>query len=290
VIVAGRGRLGRSLAGAVSAAGSRVQLVSVRSSTAALVRAAAASPRAIALLAVPDDAVPGIAARIARVSSSIPETVSFVHVSGALDLAPLAPLRRSHGVGSFHPLQSFPALRPPSAFRGITVAIDAGTPGLLLRLGRLARDLGAQPVRVVGGQRVLYHAAAVFASNYIDVMIREAVALLVASGWKEKDATAGLLPLVAGAVENVRKRGPVNALTGPIRRGDTDTVRRHLAALRRLDHDSAAVGGQPFEVVYRMLGRIALEIAEEAGLDPAAAGRMRRALTREVAATRRRRR
>jgi predicted short-subunit dehydrogenase-like oxidoreductase (DUF2520 family) len=83
-------------------------------------------------------------------------------------------------------------------------------------------------------------------------------------------------------VANLRKRGVAKALTGPIRRGDVDTVRRHLAAL------AAIPGDPPIEGVYRMLGQVALEIATEAGLDPAAAEQTRRALTRNVAATRRR--
>ena len=87
-------------------------------------------------------------------------------------------------------------------------------------------------------------------------------------------------PLAEGTLANVRLRGPVKALTGPVRRGDTGTVQRHLEALDRLD----------FGAQYRMLGKIALELAKEAGLEPAAARRMQRALTEKSAATRRRRR
>jgi len=76
-------------------------------------------------------------------------------------------------------------------------------------------------------------------------------------------------------VANIRKRGAVKALTGPIRRGDADTVQRHLRAVDDPD-------------LYRMLGLVALEIAQTAGLDSAAAERTRRALTQDVAATRRR--
>jgi len=94
-------------------------------------------------------------------------------------------------------------------------------------------------------------------------------------GWSEEDATRALLPLLDGVVANIRRKGVVRSLTGPIRRGDAETVRRHLEALDRPD-------------LYRILGSIALEIAREAGLDPAAAERVRRALTRNVAATRRR--
>jgi predicted short-subunit dehydrogenase-like oxidoreductase (DUF2520 family) len=78
----------------------------------------------------------------------------------------------------------------------------------------------------------------------------------------------------------VRKSGVVAALTGPVRRGDVKTVERHLGAL----------AGLPAADLYRMLGLIALEIAVEAGLEPAAAERMQRALTEKTAATRRRRR
>lgn len=136
----------------------------------------------------------------------------------------------------------------------------------------IARALGAKPKQVTESQRVLYHAAAVFASNFVDVVFAEGVRQLRRLGWSEKEAVAALLPLLDGAVANIHATGPVGALTGPIRRGDADTVRRHLEALENPE-------------LYRMLGSIALEIAKEAGLEPAAAGRIKRALTRDVAAT-----
>jgi predicted short-subunit dehydrogenase-like oxidoreductase (DUF2520 family) len=228
---------------------------------------------------VPDDAVRSTAERLARAGRQIPETVAFVHVSGALPLGALEPLAAKHPIGSFHPLQSFPEPRPPASLRGIVVAVDATSPLLLRRLGGLARAVGARPKRVGDGERVLYHAAAVFASNYVDVLLGEGVRLLQAAGWSEKEATSGLLALTEGTLARVRKRGVVAALTGPVRRGDVNTVERHLASLRG-----------PTADLYRMLGLIALEIAMEAGLEPAAAERMQRALTEKTAATRRRRR
>jgi predicted short-subunit dehydrogenase-like oxidoreductase (DUF2520 family) len=168
---------------------------------------------------------------------------------------------------------------------GVVVGIDATTSALLRRLAALARALGARPKRVTDNERVLYHAAAVFASNYVDVLLATAVQLLQLAGWSEKEATSGLLPLSEGVLATVRKRGPVRALTGPVRRGDVTTVARHLAALSELRGEATV----PTVEQYRMLGLIALEIAVEAGLEPAAAERMQRALT-HVAATRRRRR
>jgi predicted short-subunit dehydrogenase-like oxidoreductase (DUF2520 family) len=164
--------------------------------------------------------------------------------------------------------------------RGIVVAVDASTTALRRRLAGLARALGAKPSHVDDSQRAVYHAAAVFASNYIDVMLAKAVELLREAGWSEREALEGVVPLAEGVLTSVRARGPVAALTGPVRRGDVNTVERHLAALR----------GAPVAHLYRMLGMSALEIAVEAGLEPAAAERMHRALTQKAAATRRRRR
>jgi predicted short-subunit dehydrogenase-like oxidoreductase (DUF2520 family) len=224
------------------------------------------------ILAVPDGAVREMAARIAAMEP--PHELAVVHCSGALGLDALGALS-ANPRGSFHPLQSFPAPRDRDAFVGITIAVDATTPYLLRRLRELARQLGAKPRRVRDPERVLYHAAAVFASNYVIASVAEGVRVLQAAGWKRDEAEGALLPLVEGVVANLRRRGITGALTGPIRRGDAETVARHLADLENVE-------------LYRMLGLVALRIAIEAGLDPAAAERTRRALTRNVAATQRR--
>jgi predicted short-subunit dehydrogenase-like oxidoreductase (DUF2520 family) len=221
-------------------------------------------------------------------AGEIPRTVAFVHCSGALGLGVLRPLAARHAIGSFHPLQSFPTPRAPEAFRGSLVAIDASSEAMRRRLSRLARDLGAKPRRVDETDRVVYHAAAVFASNYLVALAAEAVGLLRTIGWSEREAIDGLVPLMEGALAEVARRGPSAALTGPIRRGDVETVTRHLDALARLD-SGARRGTRRKADLYRMLGQIALEIAAEQGLDGAAAERVNRALTRNVAATRRRR-
>ena len=261
VTVAGRGNLGRSLARAL-----RATLVPAREGF-------ALPAEGILFLAVPDRAVAETASRIAAMRPR--RRLAVVHLSGALGLDALDALEQNPR-GSFHPLQSFHMPRPPSAFRGVTITIDATTPALRRKLEALARRLGANPKRIDAAQRAVYHAAAVFASNFLDVTVAEAVRMLQTLGWTEKESVDALLPLVDGAVENIRRQGPIAALTGPIRRGDAETVRRHLAAVDNAD-------------LYRMLGLVALEIARKAGLETAAAERTERALTRKVAATRRRR-
>src|SRR5207245_11152938 len=145
--VAGRGNLGRSLARAIHA-----RLVPAR--------AGFRMPRrGLLFLAVPDGAVSEMATRIARMKP--PAELGVVHVSGALGLDALSVLE-GNPRGSFHPLQSFPMPRDPSAFRGITVAVDATTASLMRRLRALARAVGAKPRHVRDGQRLLYHGAGVY--------------------------------------------------------------------------------------------------------------------------------
>jgi hypothetical protein len=137
----------------------------------------------------------------------------------------------------------------------------------------------------------VYHAAAVFASNFVVASVDEGARLLQAAGWPRADAERALVPLVEGVVANMKRRGVVKALTGPIRRGDVDTVRRHIEALSpsgAFGATSPPSGEEKARELYRILGLVALRIAKEAGLDPEAAEQTRRALTRDVAATRRR--
>ena len=283
----GRGNLGRSVSGAFRKAGHQVLLTPARGGVPALVRALHTRQSAIVFLTVPDAVVAGLARQVAG-AGGLPPAAAFVHCSGALGLDAIAPLTVRHAVGSFHPLQSFPKPRDPDAFRGSLVGIDASTTRLRRQLQRLARDLGARPRSVDDADRVVYHAAAVFASNYLVALAGVAVELLRTIGWSESDAVQGLVPLMRGAVSEVARGGPDAALTGPIRRGDLETVGRHLEALAGLD--SRARGRQARRAdLYRMLGSIALELATREGLDPAAARRIDRALTRHVAATRRRR-
>lgn len=222
-------------------------------------------------LAVPDPQVRFVAADLAALP--LPEGAAVVHLSGALGLDVLQPIRDGGWeAGSFHPLQSFPVVRPPEAFRGSVVAIDATTPELLDELSALAGRLGARPLRVTDDQRTRYHTAAVLASNYLVALTGEAAALLESVGWTREEALAALLPLQRGVLENLGREGLPDALIGPIRRGDHETVTRQLGALR-------AAGLESSFQTYRILGYAALRLAREAGLDEEAAKRIELALT-----------
>jgi predicted short-subunit dehydrogenase-like oxidoreductase (DUF2520 family) len=157
---------------------------------------------------------------------------SVVHCSGALDLSPLtAAAARGASCGVFHPLQSFGPTANPDRFQGIAVGVDADPP-LADGLSRLAERLGAIPFSLRGVDRARYHAAAVFASNYLVALHAAAARIWQSAGLPPESARAALATLSRGAIENIAAHDLASALTGPIARGDVATVAGHLAALQ----------------------------------------------------------
>jgi len=221
----------------------------------------------VVLLAVRDNSLGPLVAQLR--TATIPRGLVYLHLSGALTAGVLAPLkRRGARVGCLHPLMTVSAdpRRAARHFRGAAFALEGDAAAV--RAGRvLARALGGLPVVLRPGQKARYHAGAVFASNYVVTALDAAQRLLVAAGFTERAARRALAPLTAASVENEAAHGPVAALTGPIVRGDTATVRRHLAAL-----DPAT------RALYSALGRATVVLAEAAGLGAVEARKMRRVL------------
>jgi len=218
------------------------------------------------LIATPDDAIGGVAAELAR-EAIIGEHQVVLHLSGLLDrLALHALVDTGAGLGSFHPLQS---IADPGTARdrlaGAFAALE-GDDRALEAGGGIAALLGMHAVRLAPGGKPGYHAGAVIASNYAVVLAAVAERLALAAGVPASEAGRLYLPLMRGTVANL-SLGPAGALTGPIRRGDEATVRRHLAALKGRDRD-----------LYQALGLEALRLAREAGLSEASATAVERAL------------
>ena len=116
--------------------------------------------------------------------------------------------------------------------------------------------MGGVGVSIPLSQRPLYHAAAVFASNYLAGLMNAAARLMAQAGVPEDEAVAAILPLARGGLENLERMGPVRALTGPISRGDLETIRLHLRTLEPRER-----------VLYAALGRELLHLAREGGLE-----------------------
>jgi predicted short-subunit dehydrogenase-like oxidoreductase (DUF2520 family) len=211
-------------------------------------------------LTVPDQALAEIAMALASRGDPSPGCPVF-HCSGALGAEPLAPLHaRGYRVGSLHPLQAI-ANPVVGADRLIGAAFAlSGEHEALATARRLVGILGGRGITIPTGRRPLYHAAAVLASNYVVVLLREASRLFQAAGASEEDAEAALLGLARGAIENAASLGLDRALTGPVARGDVDVVGLHLRTLETEDAE-----------LYALLGERALAEVRDT-LPPDAAG------------------
>ena len=204
----------------------------------------------VVAIAVPDREIHDVAAEVAQ---AIRPGEAVLHLSGALGLAVLAPVASAAGVPlALHPLQTFAdvegAIRSlEGTAMAVTASQDAGW-----RLGdRLAADLGGRPFHLADGDRPLYHAAAVFASNYLVAVSGAAVTLFDAA--PVPDALPSMRPLQEASLANVHRLGPRDALTGPAVRGDAETIARNLDAIH------AAVPG--LVAPYIALCRAAMDVA-----------------------------
>ena len=164
------------------------------------------------LLCVPDRA-------IAEVAASIEPGPWVAHVSGGTPLAALDPHTTRFTV---HPLQTLTRARGPEQLDGAWAGVSAETPEAHARATWLAETLGLRPFALADDRRALYHAGAAMASNFLVTLYRVASRLVAEAGCPPE----ALLPLMERTIENSFE------LTGPIARGDWETVERHREALR----------------------------------------------------------
>ena len=197
VNVIGRGRVGSALAARLEERG-----VAVREDA------------ELTLICVPDTAIPDVVRGLTL------DTARWVaHVSGATPLAALDPHERRFSV---HPLQTFTRAKGAEQLDGAYAAVSAEEPEALAAGFQLARTLGLQPFELDDSLRALYHAGAAVASNFLVTLFRAAAELVEAAGAPPE----ALIPLMRRTIENGFE------LTGPIERGDWETVEAHLAAIR----------------------------------------------------------
>jgi predicted short-subunit dehydrogenase-like oxidoreductase (DUF2520 family) len=201
VNVIGRGRVGSALAARLEERG-----VALR------------EDGELALLCVPDGAIRDVARRLS------PGDGWIAHVSGATQLSALDPHERRF---SLHPLQTFTLARGPEQLDGAWAAVTAETEEARALGFELAETLGLTPFGLADDERPLYHAGAAVASNYLVTLHRAASELFAAAGAPPE----ALEPLMRRTIENGFE------LTGPIERGDWQTVEAHREAIRSVRPD-----------------------------------------------------
>ena len=184
--------------------------------------------------------------------------MAAVHCSGATEVSALAKAAADGAmVGGFHPMQTF---GDPEAARrslpGCTITIEAEPP-LYGALHAIATRLECRVNLLPPGMRGRYHAAAGYASQFINVILREASAIWQSWGANEDDAVAALLPLVQGTLASIGGAGLARGMPGPVSRGDIVSIDKHLASLASLD--------APLQQLYREMCSRSIALGLEAG-------------------------
>lgn len=190
-----------------------------------------------------------------------------VHCSGATEVDHLSKAAADGAhIGGFHPLQTFGD--PEAAAKslpGCTITIEAVEP-LDSVLVQLAETLRCDVNRLPQGARPLYHAAAGYTSQFVNVLLREASLMWQSWGATEESAIKALLPLVRGTISAIEEAGVARGMPGPVSRGDIESVQKHVAAVAAFDTDALEL--------YSLMCARTVSIAQEIGrIDAATAER-----------------
>lgn len=290
VAIIGAGRVGCSVGFLLKRAGYRITGVAARTeqsasaaaafigegqATSDVVRAAAHSD--IVFITTPDGAIQQVCATMAAAGSFDPGCL-VIHMSGAHSLGLLKAARDRNALCAvLHPLQSLASREqgvrtlPGSYFR-----VEAD-PGALETARSIVKDLSGTELSLRNWQSdkesaALYHAGAVAVSNYFVALIQYGLKFYEALGADKKEALKAVLPLIRGTLQNIEVLGIPDALTGPIMRGDTDTVREHLEAMQKRAPELISL--------YRSLGRQTVEVArDKSSIDQVKAAELLKLLT-----------
>lgn len=223
------------------------------------------------VMAVSDGAIAEVAAELA-VAGGLKDGI-VVHTSGATGPSALDVLREAgNSVGVLHPLQTAPSAErgfEALALPGVTYAF-AGDREAAAWASRLIARLEGRLLPVDAERWQHYHAGAVMACNYQMTLVDAALELMAMAGIGRETALGALGPILRATTENVLEWGPERALTGPIRRGDVGTVRRHLTAVENASPETRQL--------YLAAGLRTVELAERAGLEKNAAREVEKVL------------
>ncbi len=184
----------------------------------------------LVFITTPDDVITQVASSLKWHTGQ-----GVVHCSGALPKDILASAQEcGANIGSLHPLQTFASIKQAiENLPGSTFALEAEEP-LLGILKEIAKALQGHFIELKASDKVAYHAAAVFTSNYLVTLVKLATDLWQTFGVPKDEAIRALIPLLKGTLHNIESVGIPNCLTGPIARGDVGTIKKHLLTLAKV--------------------------------------------------------
>jgi predicted short-subunit dehydrogenase-like oxidoreductase (DUF2520 family) len=204
----------------------------------------------VIVIATQDRVIRDVAAAIAEKAKSL-EGKLFFHTSGAHPASLLEPLgTKGARLGALHPLQTFPDIDSAIKVLPGTYIFIEGEENSIDTLRTIGRALGFDVVRIEGEHKVLYHLSAVFVCNLLCALLYAGEEIMDKIGIEFKP----FLPIIKATLANIESKGPLMSLTGPIIRGDVETVLSHLEAMKDMELYAKA---------YRALSLVALQMAKE---------------------------
>ncbi|WP_300668378.1 DUF2520 domain-containing protein [Desulfoluna sp.] len=211
----------------------------------------------VVFITTPDDSIAEVAVALAE-RGGFKEGASVFHCSGSLPSTLMAAVKEAGAlIGSMHPLQSFAGTDlVVNPFDGIIMSVEGDDKSVEMALS-MAADLGAKGLTIATHAKTMYHAAAVVASNCFVTVQDMAWTFIRDAGVSEQDAWSVLGPLIEGTLDNIKKVGPVEALTGPIARGDVATIDAHLDKIAEMQPDLTSL--------YKALCRHTVDVARRKG-------------------------
>lgn len=224
----------------------------------------------VVFICTPDDEIKNVAKEIydyniqnSSTEKDIIKNKIFIHFSGAKTLNVLSYLKNSGGfIASLHPIKSFASIEDSvrtifNTFYGVTYPKNC--PEILKKfINDFVNLLEGKIIEVEDSKKSIYHAAACVASNYLVSLINYAVFLHHKISINEKDSIDGLIGLIEGTINNIKKLGTKKALTGPIARGDIGTIKQHIKSFKKYLKEEDYL-------VYKVLGVETANIAYQNG-------------------------
>ena len=236
----GAGRTANTLALAMHKAGYRITSIasqSYESAASLALNIPGCSPKTsslyvvetckIVIMTVPDDSIESVTAKLPWQKGQ-----GAIHCSGVLSLQPLGSAKQKGAmVGSLHPYQTFPkGLDATAALPGSVFAVE-GSEELKDWLEKLVEDLGCKAITIHPKNRPLYHTAAVMGCGLLTTLIETTYGLWEIMGFSEKETRQAVLSLAKGTLRGIEQQQSGLVATGPITRGDVNTLRKHMEAL-----------------------------------------------------------
>ena len=202
----------------------------------------------ITFITTPDSEIRKVASIIAHSNTDLSGKM-FVHCSGSLPSAILGELKEQGAyIACFHPLQA--VSQETNSFEDIYFDLE-GDEEALAQLEKLVKSLGAKSFRVSAKEKELLHVSAVIASNYLVTLADLALRISESSTISQRELLNAFLPLMNSSIKNLGELSPSDALTGPISRGDTQTVQKHIKLLKDKPE---------LLEIYKKLGLLTLEL------------------------------